>query len=225
MVLSGKSEKALRTIGEVAEDLGVEPHVLRFWESKFKQIKPQKRRGRRYYRPEDVKLVNVIQSLLYTQGFTIKGAQRFLQAQKKEDIDNVLQLAAGSGKGVLAAQAAANDSEAPQQAAEEAAQQSQPQQPISQAARAALRAASPASTLQPSLFAFPNRNTDGSAVPESTQQTQQQPERASAAQAETANAATPAKAEKSFTAAERRRLGEIYRGLCYTKEKLDEAVG
>jgi DNA-binding transcriptional MerR regulator len=86
MHVSEKTAGALRTIGEVAVELGIEPHVLRFWEEKFKQIKPQKRRGRRYYRPEDVKLVSIVKALLYTQGFTIKGAQRFLK-NHADDID------------------------------------------------------------------------------------------------------------------------------------------
>ena len=73
-----KSPSALRTIGEVSLELGVAPHVLRFWESKFKQIKPQKRRGRRYYRPEDVRIIHQIKALLYQQGYTIRGVQRYL---------------------------------------------------------------------------------------------------------------------------------------------------
>tara|TARA_B100001778_G_C18142093_1_gene429856 strand:+ start:99 stop:539 length:441 start_codon:yes stop_codon:yes gene_type:complete len=73
-----KAPNALRTIGEVAEELGVATHVLRFWESKFKQIKPQKRRGRRYYRPEDIKVITQIKALLYGQGYTIRGVQKFL---------------------------------------------------------------------------------------------------------------------------------------------------
>lgn len=73
-----KSPDALRTIGEVATELGVASHVLRFWESKFKQIKPQKRRGRRYYRPEDIKVIHQIKVLLYQKGYTIRGVQRFL---------------------------------------------------------------------------------------------------------------------------------------------------
>jgi len=75
---SDKSPYALRTIGEVAEELGIAPHVLRFWESKFHQIKPQKRRGRRYYRPEDIKIITQIKALLYGQGYTIRGVQKFL---------------------------------------------------------------------------------------------------------------------------------------------------
>ncbi len=76
----GKSAGAFRTIGEVATELGVPRHVLRFWESKFSQIRPMKRGGgRRYYRPEDIDLIRAIRRLLYDEGYTIKGAQRFLR--------------------------------------------------------------------------------------------------------------------------------------------------
>jgi DNA-binding transcriptional MerR regulator len=72
-------EKPMRTIGEAAAELGVEPHVLRFWESKFSQIQPLKRTGgRRYYRPSDVALLRRIRGLLYNDGYTIKGVQRLL---------------------------------------------------------------------------------------------------------------------------------------------------
>src|SRR5215204_1621294 len=75
-----KSATAFRTISEVAEDLYVPSHVLRFWETKFSQIRPLKRGGgRRYYRPEDVELLRRIQSLLYKEGYTIKGVQRLLR--------------------------------------------------------------------------------------------------------------------------------------------------
>lgn len=74
-----KSAAAFRTISEVGEVLDVPAHVLRFWESKFTQIKPVKRGGgRRYYRPEDVGLIRGIQHLLYEQGMTIKGAQKIM---------------------------------------------------------------------------------------------------------------------------------------------------
>ena len=74
-----KSAAAFRTISEVGEALDVPAHVLRFWESKFNQIRPVKRGGgRRYYRPEDVGLIRGIQHLLYEQGMTIKGAQKVL---------------------------------------------------------------------------------------------------------------------------------------------------
>lgn len=74
-----KSSTALRTIGEVADLLGVQSHVLRFWEMQFPQIKPQKQRGgRRYYRPQDVELLLQVKQLLYVEGFTIEGAKKRL---------------------------------------------------------------------------------------------------------------------------------------------------
>jgi DNA-binding transcriptional MerR regulator len=75
-----KSATAFRTISEVSTELDVPQHVLRFWETKFPQIRPLKRGGgRRYYRPEDVELLRRIQSLLYKEGYTIKGVQRLLR--------------------------------------------------------------------------------------------------------------------------------------------------
>ncbi len=75
-----KSPQAFRTISEVAKVLDVPAHVLRFWESRFTQIKPVKRGGgRRYYRPEDVDLIRGIRNLLYVEGLTIKGAQKILR--------------------------------------------------------------------------------------------------------------------------------------------------
>ena len=79
----GKSSAAFRTISEVADDLDVAQHVLRFWESKFAQVRPLKRGGgRRYYRPEDVDLLRQIRSLLYDEGYTIKGAQKLLRGRR-----------------------------------------------------------------------------------------------------------------------------------------------
>lgn len=76
----GKSETAFRTISEVAGELDIPQHVLRFWEGRFNQIKPLKRAGgRRYYRPEDVDLIKRIRDLLYAQGYTIKGVQKLLR--------------------------------------------------------------------------------------------------------------------------------------------------
>ena len=76
----GKSADAFRTISEAATELSLPQHVLRFWETRFTQIKPLKRGGgRRYYRPEDVLLLKGICHLLYEQGFTIKGVQRILK--------------------------------------------------------------------------------------------------------------------------------------------------
>jgi DNA-binding transcriptional MerR regulator len=75
-----KSAAAFRTISEVAQELEVPQHVLRFWESKFTQIRPLKRGGgRRYYRPEDVVLLRRIRECLYDEGYTIKGVQRLLR--------------------------------------------------------------------------------------------------------------------------------------------------
>ncbi len=77
-----KATDAFRTISEVAEDLDLPQHVLRFWETKFGQIRPMKRGGgRRYYRPDDVELLRGIQYLLYGEGYTIKGVQRILKEQ------------------------------------------------------------------------------------------------------------------------------------------------
>jgi len=74
-----KGASAFRTIGEVADDLDLPAHVLRFWESKFTQLKPLKRRGgRRYYRPEDVVLLRRIRQCLYQDGYTIRGVQKLL---------------------------------------------------------------------------------------------------------------------------------------------------
>lgn len=79
----GKSEGAFRTISEVADDLDVAQHVLRFWESKFPQVRPLKRGGgRRYYRPEDVDVLRRIRALLYDEGYTIRGAQRLLRGRR-----------------------------------------------------------------------------------------------------------------------------------------------
>src|SRR5271154_1933950 len=75
-----KSAEAFRTISEVAAELDVPQHVLRFWESRFAQIKPVKRAGgRRYYRPEDIDLLRGIRALLYADGLTIRGVQKILK--------------------------------------------------------------------------------------------------------------------------------------------------
>ena len=81
-----KSPEAFRTISEVATDLNVPQHVLRFWETKFAQIRPLKRGGgRRYYRPEDIELLRRIRALLYNEGYTIKGVQKVLRENGKGD--------------------------------------------------------------------------------------------------------------------------------------------
>lgn len=79
-----KSDSAYRTIREVADAIGVATHVLRFWETKFSEIQPVKRQGgRRYYRPEDVQLIEKIHDLLHGQGYTIRGVQSLLKEDKK----------------------------------------------------------------------------------------------------------------------------------------------
>ena len=77
-----KAPEAFRTISEVAGDLNVPQHVLRFWESRFREIRPMKRGGgRRYYRPDDIDLLRGIRHLLYSEGYTIRGVQRILKEQ------------------------------------------------------------------------------------------------------------------------------------------------
>lgn len=78
----GKDPEALRTIGEVAKALGIRQHVLRYWEEQFPMLKPLKRSGgRRYYRPEDVSLVERIDRLVHREGYTLKGAKKALQGK------------------------------------------------------------------------------------------------------------------------------------------------
>jgi DNA-binding transcriptional MerR regulator len=80
LAATGKSPEAFRTIGEAAAELNVPQHVLRFWESRFSQIRPLKRAGgRRFYRPQDMELLRGIRTLLYHEGYTIKGAQKVLR--------------------------------------------------------------------------------------------------------------------------------------------------
>lgn len=87
---SNKAPDAFRTISEVADDLDVPQHVLRFWESRFREIKPMKRGGgRRYYRPDDVDLLRGIRHLLYGEGYTIRGVQRILREQGSKFVEAV----------------------------------------------------------------------------------------------------------------------------------------
>jgi DNA-binding transcriptional MerR regulator len=91
-----KSPDAFRTISEVAEDLDLPQHVLRFWETRFNQIKPMKRGGgRRYYRPQDVELIKGIRHMLYDQGYTIKGVQgdQYIRnGSGREKFQNILKI-------------------------------------------------------------------------------------------------------------------------------------
>jgi DNA-binding transcriptional MerR regulator len=93
-----KSPEAFRTISEVAEELALPQHVLRFWETRFTSIKPMKRGGgRRYYRPDDVDLLRGIRALLYGEGYTIRGVQRILKEQGPRSV-----IAAARGRPVPA---------------------------------------------------------------------------------------------------------------------------
>ena len=84
---AGKSPAAFKTISEVAGQLDVPQHVLRFWETRFSQIRPLKRGGgRRYYRPEDIELLDRIKTLLYADGYTIKGVQKLLRESGRSPI-------------------------------------------------------------------------------------------------------------------------------------------
>ena len=96
-----KAPDAFRTISEVADDLDIPQHVLRFWETRFSQIKPMKRSGgRRYYRPDDVDLLRGIRHLLYSEGYTIRGVQRIL---KEHGIKSVQSLTEGSSAAAFGA--------------------------------------------------------------------------------------------------------------------------
>jgi DNA-binding transcriptional MerR regulator len=90
--LDNKAPDAFRTISEVADDLDLPQHVLRFWESRFHEIKPMKRGGgRRYYRPDDIDLLRGIRHLLYGEGYTIRGVQRILREQGSKFVQAVWQ--------------------------------------------------------------------------------------------------------------------------------------
>jgi DNA-binding transcriptional MerR regulator len=85
--MSEKSADAFRTIGEMAEALGVRTHILRYWEEQFPMLRPLTRAGgRRLYRPEDVALLHTINRLLYSEGYTIKGARKFLQSGGAKEV-------------------------------------------------------------------------------------------------------------------------------------------
>jgi len=96
-----KSPDAFRTISEAAEELDVPAHVLRFWESKFAQISPLKRAGgRRFYRPQDLALLRGIKHLLYSEGFTIKGAKKFI---KDNGVASIVELGSNPNRDIARA--------------------------------------------------------------------------------------------------------------------------
>ncbi len=113
---SGKSAEAFRTISEVADALKLPQHVLRFWETRFVQVKPLKRGGgRRFYRPEDVDLLMSIRQLLYGDGYTIKGVQRILKEQGPRAVAALAQKQAGQAPPTSwrRAEASGSDRDAP----------------------------------------------------------------------------------------------------------------
>ena len=127
-----KSPDAFRTISEVAADLDVPQHVLRFWESKFNQIRPLKRGGgRRYYRPEDVDLLCGVRTLLYNDGYTIKGVQKVFREQG-------VKFVAETGRGTVDASLAELAREAVQRSEQE--ERDAPSRPVSAGGRARLQA-------------------------------------------------------------------------------------
>ncbi len=108
-----KSPEAFRTISEVAAELDVPPHVLRFWESKFSQVRPLKRGGRRrYYRPEDVELLRHIRTLLYTDGYTIRGVQKVLREKGVKGLAAASEATGGNGSDRAPAPARGGDARA-----------------------------------------------------------------------------------------------------------------
>ncbi|GLH75773.1 MerR family transcriptional regulator [Bradyrhizobium sp. SSBR45G] len=97
-----KAPDAFRTISEVAQELDIPQHVLRFWETRFAQIKPMKRSGgRRYYRPDDVDLLKGIRRLLYSEGYTIKGVQRILKEHGIKSVQGLADSSAAVSFGAL----------------------------------------------------------------------------------------------------------------------------
>ncbi len=95
---AGKSAEAFRTISEVAQELDLPQHVLRFWETKFPQVRPMKRGGgRRYYRPEDMVLLRRIRELLYADGYTIRGVQKLLKENGAKGLIESAPVAAVAG--------------------------------------------------------------------------------------------------------------------------------
>jgi len=110
-----KSASAFRSIGEAAQELGLQPHVLRFWETRFSGIKPVKRPdGRRMYRPEDMQVLQAIRTLVHDQGMTLRGAQRVLNEQGTVSVLSGEARLSGVAAGSISATAVAQANEAGQ---------------------------------------------------------------------------------------------------------------
>jgi DNA-binding transcriptional MerR regulator len=153
-----KAPDAFRTISEVADDLDIPQHVLRFWETRFAQIKPMKRSGgRRYYRPDDVDLLRGIRRLLYGEGYTIRGVQRILKehgvkaVQGLVDGSTALPAFRASGDQAMRGGAEADDEEVVVDAGDEEDEADAGQAPSASRAGVAPRADNAASTEQRKL--------------------------------------------------------------------------
>jgi DNA-binding transcriptional MerR regulator len=155
-----KAPDAFRTISEVAGDLELPQHVLRFWETRFTQIKPMKRGGgRRYYRPEDVNLLRGIQLLLYSEGYTIRGVQRLLK-----DKGAAFVAAAGEAGSVRTlAEAEPSDAPVARASGPSRARTSQGAAARSEATEAGLAPAppSPSSPVAPGVAVYNRRRMEG----------------------------------------------------------------
>jgi DNA-binding transcriptional MerR regulator len=109
-----KAEDAFRTIGELADELGLQQHILRYWETRFPQLRPLQRAGkRRYYRPSDVALVRRIDRLLNHEGYTIRGVQKLLDAKTPDEAPPAPAVPAKMDAAVPAAAAAADEPDSP----------------------------------------------------------------------------------------------------------------
>ncbi len=149
-----KAPDAFRTISEVAEEINVPQHVLRFWESRFAQIRPLKRGGgRRYYRPDDVDLLRGVRHLLYGEGYTIRGVQRILREQGLAFVQNAWRAGAEPPPPELEEDRAGDD-EAEQRAA------GTPREEPAAVASAAPRPGKPAHATEPAPQRL-NVNTEG----------------------------------------------------------------
>lgn len=99
-----KDSGAFRTIGELSKELNIKPHILRYWEDQFGMLQPLKRAGsRRHYRPEDVAMVKTINRLLNDEGYTIKGARKFLTSRKAQAATDMIPQASVASEGSMAA--------------------------------------------------------------------------------------------------------------------------
>ena len=138
-----KAPDAFRTISEVAQELDVPQHVLRFWESRFREIKPMKRGGgRRYYRPNDLDLLRGIRHLLYSEGYTIRGVQRLLREQGLRFVQSVWQ--EGAPQPVHQPGDVEEDEAALEQAVEDAGEPRLPLAGVDEGERSEQRSAPPA---------------------------------------------------------------------------------